>query len=100
MSPTRRDLFKRIGAAAVVAAIPAVAVASPAPTLASVFDLTNPTPAILASVNGFTLIHWAERWSLAERARFLDVIEREFPAIAADVIGHMEWLAANPRMSE
>ncbi len=69
-------------------------------TLASVFDLTNPTPYILAAVNGTVLIHWAEQWSLAERAHFLDVIEREFPELAADVIEHMTWRAANPRMFE
>lgn len=96
MSPTRRDLFKRIGAAAVVAAIPAVAAAAPAPTLVSVFDFTEPMPYALAAVNGFTLIHWAEQWSPAERVHFLDVIEREFPKLAAHVIDHMQWLAANP----
>jgi hypothetical protein len=69
-------------------------------TLASVFDLTNPTPDIMVVVNGYTRIHWGEQWSLAERAHFLDVIEREFPKLAADVIEHMAWRAANPRMSE
>lgn len=65
--------------------------------LASAFDLTNPTPYhILAEINGYILIHWAERWSLAERTHFLDVIEREFPEVAADVIDHMQWRAANP----
>ncbi len=64
-------------------------------TLASVFDLTNPTPDIMAVVNGYILVHWAEQWSFAERRRFLDVIEREFPKLAADVIEHMRWRAAN-----
>lgn len=29
-------------------------------TLASVFDLTEPVPYVLAVVNGFTIIRWGE----------------------------------------
>lgn len=61
--------------------------------LASVVDTADRTPYGLAAIKGMIWIHWAERWTLDQRKNFLGVMEREFPALAADVMEHMERCA-------
>ncbi len=96
MSPTRRDLFRRAAAtvaAVSVAAIPTVPVVATKPSrllVAFIFD--DPVPYGMATVNGYLWIHWAN-WTRGEREHFLEVIEREFPVVAADVADHLEQRA-------
>ena len=95
MSPSRRDLLKFVTGAAIAAAIPAIPAVSQTPSLASMCDLTERVPYVMAPLGYFLAEHWVHRWSVAERAHFLDVFEREFPEIADDIVGALQRRAAD-----
>jgi len=61
--------------------------------------MDDPVPYGLAAVKGFLWIHW-EGWTLGEREHFLEVIEREFPAVAADTVDHLERWAQRLEATE
>lgn len=96
MSPTKRDLSKRTVAAVAASSMPAVAGATQTTSLLSVPDALDDVSLVLAGVKVTITNHWAELWSREQRAHFLEVIDREFPELAADVIDQMQWSAANP----
>lgn len=87
---TRRDSSTPIGVAASLTATPVVPVTVQPPSVASVIDPAERMPAGLTAVTNYMWIHWVQRWSPAERERFLTVVEREFPDVTADAIHHMQ----------
>ncbi len=96
MSPARRDLFRRAAAtvaAVSVAALPAVPVAAKPLRLAAAFDINAPHPYGISVVSGYVWIQWAD-WTEGQREHFLEIIEREFPAVADAAIDHLERCAA------